>query len=450
MANGQVTTSGQGSVGRSITIALVGLALLASQEQVQASGGVVAALQGEASTIAAGTVVPTPSLRLFGLQCPATTGTLYPTGRSLVATAQGTSTPASSLALTGLASQLVQGLVTPNAADTVPLLGTAITSATGTLAVPGSFALTGSEATAEAGTLTPESAPNNSAGQSVNTEAGTLTPSVSDPVTVTLSGVEAVWTQGTFGTMTALTGAATTSAHGTTSPSHECSLTGQAMTAGLTAMGIGQDPNDTYILSQAGTTTQSADVPLAGTALTAAQGTLSISNDVSAVLTGEASMSAAGACGVSSSPALTGAESTSAQYPFGAPGYGALSGQVVTMGQGTVSITPDRTAAVTGQALTLVSGAVAVRPALEALSQVLMGATGTLGRIGGNMQQALTGAACTAAQGTCGVIGQDPNPPAVSAEGCGVTTETSAEGCGVTKARSVEARTITSRPAREV
>lgn len=450
MANGQVATSASGSVGRTIAVTLVGLALTTFTGQVQADAGQQVLLQGESATSAAGTLTPTPSTPLFSLEIGLRTGTLNPTGRSLVSTAQGTASPLSSLALQGLASQCLQGLVTPNAADSVPLLGTAITSATGLLEVPGSFALTGEESTAAAGTLTPVIAPDNSGGLEVGSAAGTITPSVSAPVEVTLSGVESITAQGDVGTLTSLAGSETTSEQGTATPSQDFALTGQAINSGIGRLGILQDPNDTYILSSAGFTTQSADVALTGEESTVDQGTVAVSNDIEAVLSGEASTSAAGSVGVAADLAVIGSESATGLYPFGAPGYGELSGQVITMGQGSVSLTPDRTESLSGLAITSADGSISVRPSSALSSQVLTGSTGSLGRTGGNMQQALSGASLTVAAGTFGVIGQDVIPPGVSTEGCGITTDTSAEGCSVTKAKSVEERTITSRPAREV
>lgn len=450
MANGQVTTSASGNVGRVITLALVGLALTSFSGQVQASTGAEAALQGEAITSALGTVAQNPSALLLGEQSDSRTGTLVATGRSLVATAQGTAAPVSSLALQGLASQALQGLITPNADGVVPLLGTAITGETGSVSIPGDFELTGEESTAEAGTLTPVLAPNNSGGQELSSAAGAITPSFSSPIEAALSGVEATFAQGTFGTMTGLTGASSTSAAGTASPAQDIAITGQAINTGIGQLGIGQDPNDTYILSSAGFTTQSLDVALTGEASTMAQGSVTVSSDVEAALTGESATSEAGSVGVSAAVAAIGSESVAAQNPFGAPGLGELTGQAITMGQGSVSLTPDRTESLISQLISVADGSLGLRPSVVLPSQVLNGTAGLMGRSGGNIEQALTGAAGLVSHGSLGVIGQDITPPAVSAEGCSITTDISAEGCVIVKTASVESRTITARPAKEV
>lgn len=424
---GQQTSTGQGTVAKVLSIALVGLSLAVGQGTVAAQNADGSAgLTGASCTSDTGTVGQAASCVLVGRAATVAQGTVYGTGRSVLQSAQGTAAVELSLGLSGQVVTGEQGIITPNADGTVPLIGSAITGATGSVVTPNSVTLTGSESTAAAGTLTPSTRGDTFAGHSLTSAQGTVTIEANN-VTVNITGSESVTALGTLDARPILTGSASTSGSGSVVPSADVPLMGSGITSGQGALGIGQDPDDTYIQSRSGSASASTEVPLTGTALTGAQGTVTVTADTLQPLTGSAATSAAGTTDVETSVLLVGASLIGFQYNVGAPGGASLTSQVITLSQGTVSTTADRTEALTGQSATCATGTVVPNPRIPLSGTVLQSGIGTMDRSGGNMQQALSGAVATLALGSVGVIGQTVAPPGVSNEGCGITSAVAAE-----------------------
>jgi hypothetical protein len=440
MANGQVSTSGQGSVVKVLSVALVGLALTGSLGVVTALGDQNAALTGSVATSATGSLVQSASLALTGRQANFTQGTLIATGRSLLQSAQGTAVAQSTVPLVGIASTISTGLIFPNADGTIPLVGEAVTSATGLLLAPGTQALTGLESTAAPGTLTLTIRPTDPVGQAITGAQGTVSIQANN-ITVHITGDEILSAAGLVDAMPILASQVITIASGTLIPSPQVPLTGSAGTLSQGVLQVDQGAaEDTYIQSASGTTGLSSTVPLVGSVGTTATGALGITGDVFQVLTGTVSTGAAGLLVPTPLFELIGQSLASAQENMGAPGFGTLSGQLITVNAGTLFVTNDRTQALTGASFSASSGSLLAGPHIPIVGVVLNGSTGTMGRSGGNMQFALTGHSSTGNTGTLGVIGQDILPPGVSNEGCsivsGIAEETEAspsasggEGC---------------------
>lgn len=293
MANGQVSSLGQGSVVKGVSIALVGLALTAAAGVLVPTGTNAAALTGQASTSATGTLVPSAARTMTGTEASFSQGFVYGTGRSLLQSSQGAAVANLTVPLLGQSSVMGQGLITPNADGTVPLVGTAIASAQGSVAAPNSIPLTGSASTSAAGSLGVTLRPTDPVGQ-VTTSAAGFVSIAANNVTVNISGSEIQSGQGVVDAMPILSTQVTTSASGTVVPVITIPLFGLVGALSQGALGIGQDPDDTAILSASGTATVTQSIPLLGTAITGATGTLSITGDVFQPLTGSASTSAAG------------------------------------------------------------------------------------------------------------------------------------------------------------
>jgi hypothetical protein len=450
MANGQVTTSGHGSVVKVLSVALAGLALSASLGTVTALGNQNAALTGSSSTTATGTLVQSADRALTGRTITATPGVLFGTGRSLLQSAQGTAAPVNTQTLTGQVVTGGTGLIFPNSAGTIPLVGSSIASASGTVLTPGTRALTGLESTASAGTLTPTLRPTDPVGQAITSALGTVSIAANN-VTVHITGEDIISAAGVADAMPVLTGQVSTSAAGTLIATMQVPLVGSAGTLSQGTMTIEQAPSeDTYIQSAQGSASLSSTVPLSGSASTLATGTLSITGDISQALTGSASTPAAGLLVPTPLLALIGESIQSSQENMGAPGSAVLTGQVMTMDAGTVFVTGDRTQSLTGSSFSASAGTLLARPQVHLVGVVLNGSAGTLGRSGGNMQFALTGHSSTGHTGTLGVIGQDVLPPGVSNEGCSIVSGVAEETESSPSASGGEGCFIQSGTAKEV
>jgi hypothetical protein len=272
MAGGQSSTSGQGSFGRAVTVALAGIALTA------ALGSVVGASGGQQTTSEQGSVTKTVSV--------------LPTGQAV---------------------------------------------------------------TLAAGTVTPQQGQIGLTGQAITSSAGTVFPSGND-VTVHVSGVEAEFSSGAFGTGCSLTGQAITTGTGTTAQGVSMPLVGSGMTAeqGLVSSGIDVG-EDTYITSSHGNFGNTFDVALTGGEITGAQGALVLSDGQEA-LSGSESASSAGTATPVSEIALTGQAITTDHGLLGAPGFASLTGSQVSVDAGNVYTDNDRSYALTGQAITASTG----------------------------------------------------------------------------------------------
>lgn len=457
MPGGQVITSARGSVAFGLTIALVGLAITTGQGTMTATGGNAASLSGQAITSAQGTfsldITPrsgaaafTPSIT--GIQRVLSQGTVYPRGRSLVATFAGATVPNAQIPLSGQVLTGTQGTITAGPADSPALSGQSVTSASGTVIANYDRALTGLESTSASGTLAPFNTPLTSTGQLLTGSTGVVDPS-GFTVTVHLSGQEVTSAQGTLEARPGLTGLDITSAIGTVVQSLDVPLVGQVLTGAQGPTIVEQNADDLFIQSQQGAPSLTATVPLVGTAITGAQGTITL-NDGEQALTGSVTTSAAGSVTPDVSAALVGQALLGEQYPVSAPGYAELVGQVINGQQGTIFTDTNRTAALTGSAMTLAIGSVSANPRFTLTTALLNSGIGTMGRSGGNMAQALTGLSATTIQGAVGVVGQNPVLQTPSLEGCGITSGVAAESVTSEKTASSEGCFVTSGRANEV
>lgn len=447
MAGGQQITSARGSVSYGLTLALVGLAITAGQGTVTPTGSNAAALSGQAITSAQGTIAQSADVTPSGLATVLRQGSMTPRGRSLVATFTGTTVPDAQIPLTGQASTSAQGTVTAGGVDSPALSGQESTSALGIAFPDYSRALTGSEITGSAGTITPQATVPFS-GQASTSASGVMSAS-GFSVTAHLSGQEITSVQGDVDATPILTGLESTSATGTVVPSLDVALTGEGITSANGLMIVEQTAEDTFIASASGNTTIAVDVPLVGSAITTAQGTVTL-NDGEQGLTGSVSTSDIGSVTVDVSCDLLGQEIASAQQSMGAPGFAALTGQSSTVEQGTLFTDTDRTTAITGSAMTAAAGSLVANPRQAMTSALVNSGIGTMGRSGGDMQQALTGLGVTSIAGSVDVVGQNPVQQTPSLEGCGITSGVAVESVTSQKTASSEGCFIVSNSANEV
>ncbi len=381
MAGGQAFTSSAGSVGRAITLALVGIAVTLSQGTATANNENVVALTGQSVTVSP---APLPVLVTFD-----TDGDRYDletTGEFLVS---GTSGP--------------QVLLTASWGQ----------------------ALTGSATTSAVGTPTVDMRPTNIVGQAMPVGQG-IASAQSSNVTVNISGVESAFSPGDVsGGANLLTGTAIASAQGAPAYGLELPLSGIAVVSAAGTIVPNQDADDTLIISGSGTTAGSIAIPLTGVAGTAQQGSVGITGDVVIVLVGvdvfvmpmgataaflvhdgdDAYYIDADGYFLTSGPVrllvpdkqfgLTGSALTVVNGSLGAPGGVTLSGSVVTATAGNVSLNNDKTVALTGVQATVSAG--------EAVTSYLAFVSGlelaVSAQVIGPIVVALTGQAITAIQG---------------------------------------------------
>jgi hypothetical protein len=456
MPGGQSLTSARGTVTYGLTLALVGIVMTASSGTVTATGDNAVGLSGHSATSAQGTLTQSASAQLTGRVAIFTQGQLFPNGRSLVATSTGTTIPNLQISLTGQAVASEQGTATGVADGTLTLTGRLAAflgvfggGPQGTVLPASTQALTGSAVTSASGTLAPRHTPLTSTGQALSVVDGVLAASGPTSVTAHLSGTESTFSQGVVDATPALTGMASTTGIGTVTYSLAVPLVGTSLTASQGPTIVEQNPDDLFIQSQQGATALTMTVPLTGTALSGAQGTITL-NDGEQGLTGSVSTSVVGSVGFTVDCLLSGQAVVTALESMGAPGYATLSGQAITSAHGNVFLTTDRTQSLSGLALTAGSGNLTVNPRPLLVSQLLNSASGQMGRMGGSMEQALSGQSLTSHHGSVGVIGQSPTQPTPSLEGCGITSGVAVESVESSKTASSEGCFITSGSANEV
>lgn len=448
MAGGQLLTGSRGSVSYGLTVALVGLALTAGQGSIEATGDSSALLSGHAITSEQGTLSQSGSATLIGIERDLFQGFLGARGRSLVSTFTGTTVPDAQLPLTGQSVAGEQGTITAGADSAPTLSGQTISASIGTVTPTFPRDVTGEALTSADGTLALLNTPITHTGQLLTGDTGTIEPS-GFTVTAHLSGQEFTVEQGSVDATPVLSGSEATLAVGTSAPTSEMALSGQVVTLAQGATVADQSADDTFITSRQGTASVAADVALSGSAITSAQGTVTTQN-IDEPISGSESASAIGTVTPNLDYALTGQEIASELQSMGAPGYGIITGQVITTQQGAVFTDTDRTIAITGSAMTLAIGSVGANPRQAITTQLINSGIGTLGRSGGTMAQALTGQRVTLTQGSVGVIGQSPVQQTPSLEGCGITSGVAIESVTSEKTASSEGCFITANSANEV
>ncbi len=397
---GQQITSAIGSVVKVLSVALVGLSLTASQGDMSSSGGPGAILlTGSAITSATGTVVQSASRALTGIQLNGSQGSMVASGRSLIQSAQGTAAPSLTVPLVGQSSTSGQGFIFANNNGTVgPLIGIQLSALQGSVLTPGSMALTGSAITSAQGTLAPSLSPTNPVGQAITVGQGIIS-ILSNNVTVHITGSESTFAQGNVDPRPILAGLAMTSANGTVTPSMTVPLTGSALTSSQGAMALGQDSDDTRIISGQGSIAATSRTrALTGSAMTGAQGTIGTSADASFALSGSVSTGAAGTAGATFTVPLVGRAITAGQGTMGAPGGAILTGQAITGAQGTIFTDNNRTSALTGAALVTAQGTIGLSELIPTTGQALTSGSGTLS-IRTDAVKVLTGQGMTLTQG---------------------------------------------------
>lgn len=279
MAGGQAITASTGSVGLSVTVALVGIAIAASQGVVSANNEGFVALSGQSVTVSQQTIEPTLSLALTGIGITSSQGTLTLNLRPTD--------------IVGQAITLSQGTVSAvGDGVTVNLSGVEITSAQG-------FVQGGVQAIS---------------GQAITSAQGTPALDLSVPI----SGLEITSSQGSVGPSQDADDVFMTISQGTVSPALSLALTGQAITSAQGAVGVTGD----------------VTLELTGQAITSASGTLEYNKQEP--LTGLQITSEQYPMGAPGGAALTGIEITvSAGEVFTTSDRtAALTGQAITSAQG--------------------------------------------------------------------------------------------------------------------
>lgn len=145
---------------------------------VKPTANITAALTGQSATFTPGTVAPGTAVSFVGIA---------------VFTAAGTLSPSTAVALTGQAGLFATGLVVPN--SSVALTGSSATFGSGNLLAASTLALTGVSSAFTAGQLVPATTVSLQ-GAAVISSAGTM--SVTNDVTVALTGSRATFTPGTL------------------------------------------------------------------------------------------------------------------------------------------------------------------------------------------------------------------------------------------------------------
>jgi hypothetical protein len=306
------------------------------------------------------------------------------------------STAEMTLALLGEAITSAAGIATANSAGNVELLGSAVSMAQQTIAPTLSMAATGEAATSDHGSVSVISMPTQINFSTLTGGTGTLVAVGGGDVTVNITGEEFTAVTGNVDSGgQALTGAATTSAHGTAAPVVTVPLSGEG--AALVAGNIApeQFADDTLIESASGTAAPGFSVALTGEAVTCAQESVEVTGDDSQALTGEAATASAGTAPPVVSVPLTGQQFSGAQYNVGAPGGATLTGAAATFSAGEVFTVNDREFALTGASMTAQDGAMFSSPLAFVAGQELTVGQADIGPI----NVALTGEAITVGQG---------------------------------------------------
>lgn len=311
---GQALTSGQGSVGRGVTLALVGIALTltagnlggsVSGQQFEVSQGTVVqsisvAVSGSEITSAAGTLTPqTGEQRLVGQGITSASGSVYPSGNDVTVN------------ISGVEAAFVPGVVD---AGGQPLSGSAITSAAGTPVYSLSLAITGIESVSAAGTISPGI-------DADDTYVQTFIGSTVGSFDVALTGSGVAVSAGTMITQDGeemLTGQASTSGQGTAAVDVLMPITGQEITTAQSPFGA------------------PGMADLTGSAITVSAGDVFTTNDRTYALTGQSITVGQGNAVTSYLAFATGQVLTVSAQEIG-PRAVALTGEQVGVGQGDVT-----------------------------------------------------------------------------------------------------------------
>ena len=260
-------------------------------------GGNTAALTGQSTTSAVGTLTPTITTALTGQATTSAVGTLTPS--------QG-----ATAALTGVSATSAVGTLTPSIATT--FAGVSATSAVGAFAPNISVALVGQSATSAVGTLTATLA-SLLTGQAGTSAVGTLTPSI----TVAFSGVGSTASVGTLspnqGATASLTGVSATSDVGVLTPIITTGIVGVGSTSAVGTLTANQG-NTGNLTGQFGTSDVGIFVPsisaaFSGVSATASAGTLT--PFVATTISGQQATSAVGVLTAALAAALAGVQSQS-------------------------------------------------------------------------------------------------------------------------------------------
>lgn len=215
---------------------------------------------------------------------------------------------------------------------------------------------TGQVITSGQGTMVAQAGQLTLIGSAATISTGTVYPSGND-VTVNITGMDVDFFTGFIvNGGQPLSGIAITGAQGAYVLSNTLPITGIGVTFGHGSVGVEQDAVDVFITSSHGNSLANADVPLTGSESASAQGTLTITGDITLALTGEVITSDLQTIEHGEEYALTGGLITSGQYPFGAPGYAALTGSQVVVQQNDLYTNDDRTYALIGQGMVISDG----------------------------------------------------------------------------------------------
>lgn len=259
----------------------------------------------------------------------------------------------------------------------VALVGSAITCAQGQFADRH-----GQVVVSASGTLAPSIRPPALTGQAVSVGQGSVTVASTggDDVTVHISGVEAQFQQSFVIQTQAVTGSASTFAAGTLAPEASKALTGSSSTLGIGSVIAGQDADDTLITSAAGAAAPGMSKALTGSVITVSQGTV-IKDNKEASLSTASITSQQTAPSVNKSLVLTGILCRASQSAVGAPGFAALSGSEVSVLGGNFG----KALALSGQAITISQGTILGLPGIVALvGESISVSQGTLMHTGTN------------------------------------------------------------------
>lgn len=262
--------------------------------------------------------------------------------------AQGSVGKGITIALVGIAVTVSAGTVNPNIDGSVALTGQSVAIQQGTIGVSVPRALTGAEVTTARGTVGPVITPTMITGQAISIAQGFVS-AAGESVTVNLSGLEVTVDQGDFSVGYSLVGQAVTVSSGTAAPGTTIPITGLSVAVSAGTIFPGIEADDTFVQTSSGTIGTSREVAITGVEVVVSQGDLANFP----VLVGEEIPVTLGTFGLEREVALTGASVTVEQSSFGAPGSVALVGQVVTVGQGDVSLTGDKTVALSGESVSI-------------------------------------------------------------------------------------------------
>lgn len=277
------------------------------------------------------------------------------------------------LALVGQSIAAGQGSVigTGSSTGTSDLVGQSVTVQQQSVVQSVDLPLSGIESASGQGSLVQSHLHPALTSTTIQAQSGVVSAAGQD-VTVNISGAEVTLDPGSVSSGTTfLSGAASTSESGTTSPSISLSISGIQCDCNQGSISPAQEADDTYTQSYQGSVIGSLDVALAGSAVTTGQGAVAVTGDSIAELTGQALTVSAGSVGYDRAFPLTGSSITAAQQSMGAPGGAALTGSEVSVVAGEVFTTNDRTFALTGQQIAVQDGIAVTSYLAFATGQVL-------------------------------------------------------------------------------